>query len=129
MVIHTRNSFDVTYDVLKAVYKPGLKGVFHCFSGDYDDAVKVADMGFYLGIGGVVTFKKSELPVVVEKIPLEHLVLETDSPFLTPVPYRGKRNESAYIPFMGKKVAEIKKVPIVKVAAVTTQNSVDLFGV
>jgi len=129
VVIHTRNSFEVTYDVLKSVYKPGMKGVFHCFSGTYDDAVKIADLGFYIGIGGVVTFKNSRLPEVVEKIPLEQIVLETDSPYLTPVPFRGKRNESAYIPYIGKKIAEIKKIPIVKVASVTTQNSVDLFGV
>ncbi len=129
VVIHTRNSFEVTFDVLKSVYKPGLKGVFHCFSGSYEDAVKIADLGFYMGIGGVVTFKNSKLPEVVEKIPLEHIVLETDSPFPTPVPFRGKRNESSYIPYIGKKVAEIKKIPIVKVASVTTQNSVDLFGV
>jgi len=129
IVIHTRDSFDVTYDVLKSVYKPGLKGVFHCFSGEYDDALKVLDLGFYLGIGGVVTFKNSKLGEIVEKVPLTSIVLETDAPFLTPVPFRGKRNESSYIPIIGKKIAEIKKLPIVKVASITTQNSVDLFGV
>ena len=129
IVIHTRNSFEVTYDVLKSVYTPGLKGVFHCFTGSYEEVKKILDLGFYLGIGGVLTFKNSNLPEVIKKLPLQSLVLETDSPFLTPAPHRGKRNESAYIPIIGKKLAEVTKQPIVKIASVTTQNSIDLFGV
>ncbi len=128
IVIHTRNSFDLTFDVLESVYKPGLTGIFHCFTGSYEEAKKILDLGFYLGIGGVLTFKNSKLPETVAKLPLDRIVLETDSPYLTPTPYRGKRNESSYIPIIGKKLAEVTKQPIVKIASVTTQNSVEVFG-
>ncbi len=128
IVIHTRSSMQVALDVVNAV-KPNKYGIFHCFSGSYEEAKKVIDKGFFLGIGGVVTFKNSNLPEIVKKVGVEHIVLETDSPFLTPVPHRGKRNESAYIPIIGKKVAEITQTPIGEVASITTRNSKSIFGV
>jgi TatD DNase family protein len=105
-----------------------LKGIFHCFSGNSEEALKLLSFdGFCLGIGGVVTYKKSTLPSVLASVPLERVVLETDSPYLAPVPNRGKRNESSYIPFIAQKLAEIYGCPIEHVAAVTTGNARRLF--
>ena len=106
----------------------GLTGVFHCFSGDADEAQKLLSFdGFYLGIGGVVTYKKSTLPSVRADVPLERVVLETDSPYLAPVPRRGRRNESSYVPFVAQKLAEIYGCSVEEVAAVTTENARRLF--
>ncbi len=127
VVIHTRNSYDVAAGIIAERMKPGLKGVFHCFSGNIRQAQQAISLGFYLGIGGVVTFNNSGLQKVVETISLEHLVLETDAPFLAPVPFRGKRNESAYIPYIAQKVAELKRCPIEEVAEITTRNTLALF--
>jgi TatD DNase family protein len=128
-VIHTRNSMDVAISVIEEMNQPKLHGIFHCFSGNIRQAENVIRLGFRLGIGGVVTFKNSGLQAVVKEIPLDHLVLETDAPFLAPVPYRGKRNESAYIPLIAEKIAEIKQVSIEEVAEVTTKNALRIFKV
>ena len=105
----------------------GIKGEFHFFSGNLKQARQIAECGFYLGIGGVLTFRKSGLETVVKEMALEHLILETDAPFLAPEPYRGKRNESAYIPLIAQKMAEIKGTSMEEIAKVTTQNTLTLF--
>jgi TatD DNase family protein len=127
LVIHSRNSFNEIFELMDEVHTPEPKGVFHCFSGDYKQAKRVIGYGFLLGIGGVLTYKNSILPEVIGKIPLEHLLLETDAPYLAPVPYRGQRNESAYIPDIAKKIAEIKNITVEEVAEITTQNAIKVF--
>lgn len=127
IVIHSRNSFDEIYSILKETFSPELTGVFHCFTGNLEQANEIIELGFKLGIGGVVTFKNSGLDKVVSKIDIEHLILETDSPYLTPVPYRGKRNESAYTYYIAQKIAEIKKRPVEEIAEITTNNAKRLF--
>jgi len=106
-----------------------LKGIFHCFSGTIQEAEAIIDLGFYLGIGGVVTYKKSTLPEVLAAVSLNHIVLETDAPYLAPVPHRGKRNESSFIPLIAQKIAEIKNTTIEEVAIQTTANAASIFGV
>lgn len=125
--IHARESTRECIDVVRSLQDGRLSGVFHCFSGTLEQAREVIDLGFYLGIGGVVTFKKSGLDQVVEQIDMQHIVLETDAPYLAPVPYRGKRNESSYIPLIGEKIADIKNLKIADVAAITTSNALKLF--
>ncbi len=127
IVIHSRESFNEISDLLEEVRKPGLRGVFHCFTGTLAQAEHITGMGFMLGIGGVLTYKNSGLSEVIENIPLEHLLLETDAPFLAPVPHRGKRNESQYIPVIAEKIAEIKKLSPEEVAETTTANARKLF--
>lgn len=129
LIIHCRNSIDETIalvEELQNTEKP-LSGIFHCFSGNVEQAQKIIDLGFFLGIGGVVTFKKSGLDEVLKQISIEHLVLETDSPYLAPVPYRGQRNESSYIPLIAERVATIYQVSIEKVAQITTENAQKIF--
>ena len=128
IVIHTRNAMQETIDVVKEFVPKGVRGIFHCFGGSYQNAKEIIDAGFYLGIGGVLTYKKSGLAEVLEKIDLQHIVLETDSPYLTPVPFRGKRNESSYLKFVAAKLAQIKNVPVEEVAAITTANAEKIFG-
>ncbi|MCS6821524.1 MAG: TatD family hydrolase [Microscillaceae bacterium] len=128
IVIHCRNSIHETIALLQTCFFQGLKGVFHCFSGDLAQAQTIIEMGFYLGIGGVATFKNGGLDKVLPHIPLTSLVLETDSPYLAPVPYRGKRNQPAYLPIIAQKVADFQKVSLAEVAQVTTQNAIQLFG-
>ena len=128
IVIHTRNAMQETIDVVKEYTSVGLKGIFHCFGGTLENANEIINAGFYLGIGGVLTYKKSGLAEVLDKIDLKHIVLETDSPYLTPVPFRGKRNESSYLKYVVEKLAEIKKVSIEEVAAITTVNAEKIFG-
>ena len=128
IVIHTRNAMQETIDVVKEYTSVGLKGIFHCFGGTLENANEIINAGFYLGIGGVLTYKKSGLAEVLDKIDLKHIVLETDSPYLTPVPFRGKRNESSYLKYVVEKLAEIKKVSIEEVAAITTANAEKIFG-
>ncbi len=112
IVIHTRNSFRETLDILMD-YLPLLKGgVFHCFPGTVEDAEKVISLGFHLSVGGVVTFKKAKMAQVAAEVPLERLLLETDSPYLTPVPFRGKENQPAYVAYVYKKVAELRGMPL-----------------
>jgi TatD DNase family protein len=129
VVIHSRNSFDEIFRLLDEVYKPGLKGVFHCFTGNAEQAEHITGMGFMLGLGGVLTYKNSGLAEVVEKIPIEHLLLETDAPFLAPSPHRGKRNESAFLVEVAKKLAEIKGIKVEEVAEITTRNALELFKI
>ncbi|MFN8252310.1 MAG: TatD family hydrolase [Ferruginibacter sp.] len=128
VVIHTRNAMQETIEVVKDYAGKGLRGIFHCFGGTVEEAVAITDMGFYLGIGGVLTYKKSGLETVMEKTGLEHIVLETDAPYLTPAPFRGKRNESSYLKYIVQKLAEIKKCDVAAVAAVTTANAKKIFG-
>lgn len=128
IVIHTRNAMQETIDTVKTFATKGLRGIFHCFSGNYENAKAIIDMGFLLGIGGVLTYKNAGLQQVIEKINPEHIVLETDAPYLTPAPYRGKRNESSYILFIAEKLAEIKKISLEEVAAITTANAEKIFG-
>ncbi|MDJ1470137.1 TatD family hydrolase [Xanthocytophaga flava] len=129
IVIHCRDSFRDTVAVLAETGITGLKGIFHCFSGSIEDAQIAIDMGFKLGIGGVSTFKNGGLDKVIPFVELKHLVLETDSPYLAPVPYRGKRNETSYIPLIAQRVADLKGISVATVAEVTTQNALSLFGV
>ncbi len=129
IVIHCREAFDEIFNVLEPLDDDKLRGIFHCFTGDLEQAKKAIDLGFYLGIGGVVTYKKAGLDKVLEQIDLEHIVLETDAPYLTPVPHRGKKNESSYLIHVADKVAEIYKTTIEEVARITTANSVKIFGV
>lgn len=126
VIIHSRESLPEIFQVLKK--HPYAKGILHCFPGNEEEAALACDMGFLLGIGGVVTFKNSIMAKVVQKIGIEHLVLETDSPYLAPVPFRGKRNESGYIPLIAGKIAELTGENLKKVETVTTQNAVNLFN-
>jgi len=129
IVIHCRDAFDEVYKVLLEEKDEKLRGIFHCFSGTLEQAEKVIALGFYLGIGGVVTYKNSGLDKVVEKVDLKHLVLETDSPYLTPVPHRGKPNESSYLLFIAQKVADLHQIDLQTLANITTENSKRIFGV
>lgn len=124
VVIHSRDSINETYEILKK-YK--VSGVIHCFSGSLEMAKKFISLGFLLGIGGVVTFKNSKLFEVIEKLELTNIVLETDSPYLTPEPNRGKTNESSNIFYIAQKIAEIKNIPLENVAKITTENAIRTF--
>jgi TatD DNase family protein len=125
IVIHSRNSIDECIEVVKQ--HPGVTGVFHCFSGNEEQAGKIMDTGFMLGIGGVVTFKNAGLDKVIEKTGLSHVILETDAPYLAPVPYRGKRNEPAYIRLIAEKLSAICKCSLEEIAELTSQNARKLF--
>lgn len=127
VVIHSRESLSEIFTVLKRQHY-NMKGILHCFPGNEEDARRAIDLGFLLGIGGVVTFKKSSMAEVVQKIETEHLVLETDAPYLAPVPFRGKRNESSYIPYIAAKIAEIRGMDTKKVQEITTNNAMNLFN-
>ncbi len=128
IVIHVRNSFDEVFEVMDRLNDDRLTGIFHCFSGDLNQAKKAIDYGgFKLGIGGVVTFKKSGLDAVVSEIDLKHLVLETDSPYLAPTPYRGKRNEPSYVVNVAQKLAELHGTTLDRIATITTENSKEIF--
>ena len=129
IVIHLRNSFKEVYKVVKEEQDGTLSGIFHCFTGSEKEAKKIIDLGFKLGIGGVVTFKNAGLDQVIGKIGLEHLVLESDAPYLAPVPKRGRRNESSYLVYVARKVAEIYDIPVEKVAEITTINARNVFGI
>ncbi|MFH1296820.1 MAG: TatD family hydrolase [Bacteroidota bacterium] len=127
VVIHTRNSMDIALNIVERFKGRGLTGIFHCFSGNTRQANQAIELGFKLGIGGVVTFKNSGLQQVVQAIDLEHLLLETDAPYLAPVPFRGQRNEPAYIPYIAEKVAELKKITVEEVAEVSTESALEMF--
>jgi TatD DNase family protein len=128
-IIHTRNSMDIALSIVEEFRNPGLKGIFHCFSGNKAQADRAVKAGFKLGIGGVVTFRNSGLQKVVEMMPLESIVLETDAPYLAPAPHRGKRNEPAYIPLIAEKIAEIKHLTVEEVAEVTTRTALAIFNI
>lgn len=129
IVIHSRESTQDCIDIVKEKQNGSLKGIFHCFSGTLQEAQQIIGLGFYLGIGGVVTFKKASLADIVKEVSLDHIVLETDAPYLAPVPYRGKRNESSYIPLVAAKIAELKGMDISEVAAITTRNAQSIFPI
>jgi TatD DNase family protein len=126
VVIHSRDSFDAIMEVLQDF--DSLSGVFHCFSGNVDQAEQVVNKGFLLGIGGVVTFKNAGLDKVVQAMNLSSLVLETDAPYLAPMPFRGKRNESAYVSLVAQKIAQIKDISYAEVCEITTANAIKLFN-
>lgn len=128
IVIHTRNAMQETINIVKEYSKEGLTGIFHCFGDSIESAKEIINAGFYLGIGGVLTYKKAGLAEVLEQVSLEHMVLETDAPYLTPVPFRGKRNESSYLKYVVERLAEVKKVSVAEVAAITTTNAEKIFG-
>jgi len=129
ILIHCREAFNEVYEVLLEEKGPDLRGIFHCFTGTLEEAQKIIDLGFYLGIGGVVTYKNSGLDKVVAQLDLQHLVLETDSPYLSPVPFRGKTNESSYLFHVAQKVGDLLHKPIDVVAEITTANSRAIFRV
>lgn len=127
IVLHTREAFEETYELVAAAQDGTLTGVFHCFSGTQEQAQRAVDLKFYLGIGGVSTFKNGGLDTILPEISLDNILLETDCPYLAPVPHRGKRNEPAYLPLIARRVAEIKKVTVEEVAEITTRNTRTLF--
>ena len=129
IVIHSRSAMQETISVIKQYQDKGLKGIFHCFSGSEADAQQIIATGFYLGIGGVVTYKNAGLSQAIKDIPLDYMVLETDAPYLTPVPHRGKRNEPAYLEHVVSKLAEIKNATKEEVAAITTANAQKVFKI
>ena len=129
IVIHCRDAFDEVFEVLEKEKDDELFGIFHCFTGTREHAAKALSYNMKLGIGGVVTFKNGKIDKFLHEIPLEHIVLETDAPYLAPTPYRGKRNESSYVMNVLEKVAAIYQLPEEEVAAITTENSKVIFGV
>lgn len=128
VVIHSRNSTEECIRMIEKNQRGKLKGVFHCFTGTLQQAQKIIDLGFFLGIGGVLTFKNAGLDKVISETSLDHVVLETDAPYLAPVPYRGKRNEPTYIGYVAKKLAEIKGKTVEEIATITTANAQKLFA-
>jgi TatD DNase family protein len=128
IVIHTRNAMQQTINLVRPFSQRGLTGIFHCFGDSKEAAHQIIDMGFLLGIGGVLTYKNAGVPAMLEDIDLSNIVLETDAPYLSPVPHRGKRNESSYLLPIAAKLAETKGISIEEVAAITTQNAEKIFG-
>ena len=127
VVIHTRNSLKETINIVSKPHFKDLNGIFHCFDSSYEDAMKLIDLGFLIGIGGILTFKNSNLRETIAKIGIEKLVLETDSPYLSPEPYRGKRNEPANILYIAEKLEKITSIPLTKISQITTKNAIELF--
>ncbi len=129
IIIHARESMDDLIQIVKEEKKDErLRGIFHCFGGTLEQAQQIIDLGFWMGIGGVLSYKKSGLDEIVKDIPLEWLVLETDAPYLTPVPHRGKRNESAYLYHIAERLAEIKGISLEQLGDITTANALKIFG-
>lgn len=128
LILHTRDAMQESIDVIKGYNGKGLKGIFHCFSGTIENAKDIIETGFFLGVGGVVTYKNAGLAEVIKEIDLKSIVLETDAPYLTPVPFRGKRNESSYLKYIVQKIAEIKNVTIEEVAETTSANAEKIFS-
>jgi len=127
--IHCREAFTELFELLEELHDDRLFGVLHCFTGSLEQAHQAIDLGFALGIGGVVTFKKAGLDQVVKEIDLKNIVLETDAPYLAPVPFRGKENESSYLVYVAQKVADLHQISVEKVAEITTENSKRIFGI
>ena len=127
IVIHSRESMQECIDMVKKNQDGNLNGIFHCFTGDLDSAKQIIDLGFYLGIGGVLTYKKSNLAETLEKVDVHSLVLETDAPYLTPVPFRGKRNENFYFSYIAANIGEVKNISVEEIARITTENSNKIF--
>ncbi len=128
IVIHTRNAMQETINIVKEYVPLGLRGIFHCFSGSIESAREIVKAGFYLGIGGVVSYPKAGLADVLRQVDPVHLVLETDAPYLTPVPFRGKRNEPSYLVHVLQKLAEVYNKTTDEIAAITTTNAENIFG-
>jgi len=129
IVIHCRNAFDEIFEVLEKEKSENLRGIFHCFSGNYEQALKAISFNMKLGIGGVVTFKNGKIDKFLKKIPLDNLVLETDSPYLAPPPFRGKRNESSYLSIIIDKLTEVYEIPAEKIIEITSSNAIELFKI
>jgi TatD DNase family protein len=127
IILHSRNSLDETLSIIERNYDERLRGIFHCFTGNIEQAERIMDLNFLMGIGGVLTFKNSKLDQTIEKLPLSHLVLETDSPYLSPHPYRGKRNEPGHIPLIAQKMVEIFGLTIEEIAKITSENAEKTF--
>ena len=128
IVIHSRDSFDEIFKVLEQFKCEKLRGIFHCFTGDINQANKIIDLNFHLGIGGVLTFKNGKISEFLNEIPINKIVLETDSPYLAPSPYRGTRNESSYLKIIADKLAEVYNLEIDEISKITQQNSIEVFG-
>ena len=128
IVIHSRDSFDEIFEVLEKFKSEKLRGIFHCFTGNIDQAHRIIDLNFHLGIGGVLTFKNGKISEFLNEIPINKIVLETDSPYLAPSPYRGTRNESSYLKIIADKLAEIYNLKIDEISKITQQNSIEVFG-
>lgn len=128
IVIHSRDSTEDVISLVRQEKSPKLRGIFHCFGGSVEEAQQITDLGFLLGIGGVLTYKKSGLDQTLKHIDLRHIVLETDAPYLTPVPFRGKKNEPSYITFVAEKLAEAKGMSLEEVCRITTENAENLFN-
>ena len=129
IVIHCREAFDEIFEILEDEKSPDLFGIFHCFTGTYEQALQAISYNMKLGIGGVVTFKNGKIDQFLDKIDLKHIVLETDSPYLAPIPFRGKRNESAYLTLVAQKLSEIYSLSLEEIARITTENSKAVFGI
>ena len=129
IVIHCRNAFDEIFEVLEKEKSEKLRGIFHCFSGNYEQALKAISFNMKLGIGGVVTFKNGKIDKFLKEIPLDNLVLETDSPYLAPPPFRGKRNESSYLSIIIDKLTEVYEIPAKKIIEITSTNAIELFKI
>ena len=125
--IHCRDAFDEIFEVLELEKSEDLFGIFHCFSGNYEQALQAISYNMKLGIGGVVTFKNGKIDQFLHQIALENIVLETDAPYLAPAPYRGKRNESSYVTLVAEKLSEIYNIPVVEIARITTKNALSIF--
>jgi TatD DNase family protein len=127
--IHCRDAFEEVFEVLESEKSDDLFGIFHCFTGDFKQAQRAINLNMKLGIGGVATFKNGKIDQFLKEIDLKHIVLETDSPYLAPVPYRGKRNESSYTLLVAEKLAQIYELPVAEIARITTENSKAVFGI
>ena len=123
IVIHSRDSLDLTIKLISEAQNGDLTGIFHCFNGTVNQAKQIMDLGLYMGLGGVITFKNAGMDLVLDQVPLDYLVLETDSPYLSPVPFRGKRNESSYIPHIAERLAQIQEIDLASIAKQTTINA------
>jgi TatD DNase family protein len=128
IILHSRGAIDETISFIGKEQNGDLSGIFHCFTGNLDQAKAIIDLGFYMGIGGIVTFKNAKLDQTLENIPLEHIVLETDAPYLAPHPHRGKRNESAFLKIIAEKVAEVYGTDVAEIERITTSNAKKVFG-
>ena len=128
IVIHSRDSFDEIFEVLEKFKCEKLRGIFHCFTGNIDQAHRIIDLNFHLGIGGVLTFKNGKISEFLNEIPINKIVLETDSPYLAPSPHRGSRNESSYLKIIANKLAKVYNLEIDEISNITQQNSIEIFG-
>lgn len=128
IIIHARSSFDYIFNILDKKYQNKISGIFHCFSGSIDDANKIIEYGMKLGIGGIITFKNNKIANFLNKIDIKNIVLETDAPYLSPEPYRGKRNEPSNLKFILKALSKIYSISQIEIAKITTQNAIEVFG-